>query len=158
MKTGNLTVAHKASGPIQTQEEQRLYEIILKLPSPKKEFNLTKSQKKWWYWFGKEFVKTKQISLLDLPHLQKAAFWMDARCQALEQISTLGYAGLVQTFKSKATNVTGHVTIIEKADKHLDDVSAHFGLSVKDRQKLKVQTTDTKQLSLFENLMQKLAE
>ena len=158
MKNNNLTVAHKSSGSIQTQEEKKLYDILLKLPSPKKEFNLTKSQKKWWYWFGKEFVSTRQVSLLDLTHLQKAAFWMDARCQAYNEISTLGYKGLVQKFPSGATNITGHVSVIEKSDKHLEDVSAHFGLSLKDRQKLKVEATDNKQLSLFESLVHKLAQ
>ena len=158
MKNSNLIVAHKSSGTIQTREEKKLYKILLKLPSPKKEFNLTKSQKKWWYWFGNEFIKTRQVSLLDLTHLQKAAFWMDARCLAFQEISDLGYKGLVQKFTSGATNITGHVSIIEKADKHLEDVSSHFGLSLKDRQKLKVETTDASQLSLFENLVKKLAE
>jgi len=153
-----LNVVHKADGPITTPEEKSLYDILSKLPSPKKEFNLTKSQKKWWYWFGREFIQTKQISLLDLSHLQKAAFWMDARCQAYAEINEVGYKGLVQRFPSGATNITGHVSIIEKADKNLDEVSAHFGLSLRDRQKLKTQKEDSTQLSLFETVMQKLAQ
>jgi hypothetical protein len=158
MIENKLTVAHKASGPIVTPSEKKLYEVLLKLPAPKKEMNLTASQKKWWYWFGKEFVQTRQTSLLDLTHLQKAAFWMDARCLAYSEIAELGYKGLVQKFPSGATNITGHVSIIEKADKHLEDVSSHFGLSLRDRQKLKTETTDTSQLSLFETLVQKLAQ
>ena len=154
----NLNVVHKADGPIATPDEKKLYEILLKLPSPKKEFNLTKAQRKWWYWFGKEFIQTKQISLLDLSHLQKAAFWMDARCQAYAEVTELGYKGLVQRFPSGATNITGHVSIIEKADKNLDDVSSHFGLSLRDRQKLKTTDTDNNQLSLFETVMNKLAQ
>jgi hypothetical protein len=154
----NLTIAHKADGPIVADQEKKLYDILSKLPSPKKEFNLTKSQRKWWYWFGREFISTRQLSLLDLTHLQKAAFWMDARCQAYAEISELGYKGLVQRFPSGATNITGHVSVIEKADKNLDDVSSHFGLSIRDRQKLKNQKEDTNQLSLFETVMQKLAQ
>jgi len=158
MQENKLNVVHKANGPIVTAEEKKLYDILSKLPSPKKEFNLSASQKKWWYWFGKEFIQTRQVSLLDLTHLQKAAFWMDARCQAYSEISDQGYKGLVQKFPSGATNITGHVSIIEKADKHLEDVSAHFGLSIRDRQKIKTETSDNTQLSLFENLVQKLAQ
>lgn len=135
-----MKIAHKANGQIQTKEEQKLYDILNKLPQPKKEFNLSREQRIWWYWFGREFIQTNEFSPLDLPHLQKAAFWMDARCQAYEKINELGYKGLVQTFESRATNITGHLTLVEKADKHLDDVSSHFGLSIRDRQKLKKAT------------------
>lgn len=132
-----MKIAHKASGQIQTKEEQKLYEILNKLPQPKKEFNLSRDQRIWWYWFGREFVQTNEFSTLDLAHLQKAAFWMDARSKAYEKINELGYKGLVQKFESGATNITGHLSVVEKADKHLDDVSSHFGLSIRDRQKLK---------------------
>jgi len=154
----NLKVAHKASGPIQTPEEKSLYDILKDLPAPLVNMKLSASQKKWWYWFGFEFVKTNQITQLDLPHLQKAAFWMDARSKAIYHVNKKGYAGLVQKFASGATNVTGHVSIIEKADKHLDEVSAHFGLSIRDRQKLKPQEINENQLSLFETIANKLAQ
>lgn len=158
MENRNLSVVHKSDGEIVTPEEKILYDVLKKLPSPKKQFNLSLEQRKWWYWFGREFISTKQITELDLIHLQKAAFWMDARCKAYEKINELGYAGLVQKFQSGATNVTGHISIIEKADKNLDDVSAHFGLSIRDRQKLKVENQNTGQLSLFETIAKKLAQ
>jgi len=158
MKNNNLTVAHKANGPIQTNEETSLYEVLKELPKPSPQFKLSSKQKFWWYYFGKEFLHTRQLTLLDLTHLQKAAFWMDARAQAYKEIQTQGYKGLVQKFPSEATNITGHVSIVEKADKHLDEVSAHFGLSIRDRQKLKTPDAPENQLSLFESLAQKLAQ
>ena len=137
----NLKIAHKASGPLQIDSAKKLYDVLKKLPPPSANMKLNAAQKKWWYWFGYEFVKTKKISMLDLTHLQKASFWMDARSKAIFETNKKGYkGGLVQTFTSGATNVSGHVSIIEKADKHLDEVSAHFGLSIKDRQKLSSNT------------------
>lgn len=139
------------------KEKQQLYEALEKLPRPMSQMNLNKAQKKWWYWFGYEFVKTGQFTKLDMMHLQKAAVWMDARCQAVQQIGEKGYVGgLVQYFTSGASNVSAHVSIMEKADRHLDEVSAHFGLSIKDRQKLKVEEVDDNQLSLFEQFAEKL--
>ncbi len=83
---------------------------------------------------------------------------MDARCQAYKRVSELGYDGFVQTFKNGTTNITGHISIIEKADKHLEDVSSHFGLSIRDRSKLKVERpVDNSQLNLFEQLKKTLS-
>lgn len=162
MKNTNLHIAHKASGSVagnETTEETKLYKILSELPKPDNKMKLSAAQKYWWYFFGNEFLTTKQVSKLDLIHLQKASFWMDARCQAFAEIKKKGYkGGLVQTFQSGATNVSGHVSIVEKADKHLDDVSSHFGLSIRDRQKLKVEETDQSQLSLFAQTMQALAQ
>jgi phage terminase small subunit len=138
-------------------EKEKLYEVLENLPKPMVQMKLSRSQKKWWYWFGYEFVSTKQFTKLDLTHLQKAAFWMDARCQAVEQINQKGYkGGLVQYFASGASNVSAHISILEKADKHLDEVSAHFGLSIKDRQKLKVEEIADNQLSLFEQFAERI--
>ena len=62
MKNNNLTIAHKSDGSVEeSQNEQPLYEILKKLPKPEARFKLNASQKKWWYWFGYEFIKTKQI-------------------------------------------------------------------------------------------------
>lgn len=144
----------KGDGLTKKSKDENLYEILNSLPEPDVKMKLSSTQKYWWYFFGKEFLTTKQLTKLDLIHLQSAAFWMDARCQAYFKIKAAGYEGLVQTFKSGATNVTGHVTIIEKADKRLDEISAHFGLSIKDRSKLNVEKPDDNQLSLFEQFMQ----
>jgi hypothetical protein len=148
----NLEV-HKPDGDVVTPAAAELYKVLSELPRPDVKMKLSESQKYWWYFFGYEFVSTKQISKLDLIHLQKAAFWMDARCQAYFEIKKKGYKGLVQTFEKGYTNITGHLSIVEKSDKHLDEVSAHFGLSIKDRQKLNVETKDDNQLSLFEKFM-----
>ena len=145
---------HKGDGKVKKSQEESLYQALSSLPDPDVKMKLTPQQKYWWYFFGLEFIKTKQISKLDLIHLQSAAWWMDARCQAYFEIKKKGYKGLVQTFSSGANNVTGHVSIIEKSDKRLDEISAHFGLSIKDRQKLKVEKVDENQLSLFEKFME----
>jgi phage terminase small subunit len=152
MSIKNLSV-YKSSG--EEKDNKQLYDVLAKLPDPPVQMKLSSKQKFWWYWFGSEFIETKEIAKADLIHLQKAAFWMDARCQAYYHIRKKGYRGLVQTFEKGYTNITGHVSIVEKADKHLDEVSAHFGLSIKDRQKLKVEKEDPNQLSLFEAFMNK---
>lgn len=156
-----MEIAHKNKGEIKPKEKDAeavvLYEVLKKLPKPEVSMKLNASQKKWWYWFGLEFISTDQLTKVDLMHLQQAAFWMDARCQAIKVINDKGYEGLVQTFKTKATNITGHVSILEKADKHLDSVSAHFGLSIKDRSKLKsVEGPADNQYDLFENILKEL--
>jgi len=156
-----MEIAHKNKGEIKSKEKAAeavvLYEVLKKLPKPEVSMKLNASQKKWWYWFGLEFVATKQFTKVDLMHLQQAAFWMDARCKAIAVINKKGYNGLVQTFATGATNITGHVSILEKADKHLDIVSAHFGLSIKDRSKLKsVEGPADNQYDLFENILKEL--
>jgi hypothetical protein len=142
---------------VKKEEASSLYEILKELPKPEANMKLNASQKKWWYWFGFEFLSTNQFSKVDLIHLQQAAFWMDARCKAIAEINKRGYKGLVQTFATGATNITGHVSVLEKADKNLDNVSAHFGLSIKDRNKIKaVETPVENQLSLFDKVLKEL--
>lgn len=150
----NLETIKSVSGP---EEVSALYEILKHLPKPEASMKLSAAQKKWWYWFGVEFVSTKQFSKVDLIHLQQAAFWMDARCKAIAEVNKKGYKGLVQVFEKGYTNITGHVSIIEKADKHLDGVSAHFGLSIKDRNKIKaIEGPGDNQLDLFAEVVKKL--
>lgn len=165
MKDSNLEIVHSSSGKPkkeQTAEEKQLYNVLEKLPGPKKEMNLSKDQRKWWYWFGKEFLTTKQLAQSDLMHLQDAAIWMDARSKAISKINALnakdpdGVKGWVQTFQNGANNVTGYVSILDKAAKHLDDVSAHFGLSIKDRQKIKAPTANPNQLDMFSVIAEQL--
>ena len=94
MKSKEMKVAHKNedlpnkstaenTGP----EESSLYEVLKELPKPTVDMKLTASQKKWWYWFGLEFVKTKQFTNTDLMHLQNAAVMMDARCKMIKIIN-----------------------------------------------------------------------
>ena len=137
-----------------TPEEKKLYKILSELPVPDPKFKLNARQKKWWYWFGVEFLSTRKLSKVDLVHLQELAFWMDARAQAYKKVNSLGYAGLVQEYKSGATNITGHLSVIEKADRHISDISAHFGMSIKDRIKLK-EKVDDDQPTLFDEFIKK---
>lgn len=142
-------------------QKQELYEMLKTVPAPPKRFNLSVSQKFWWYWFGYELVKTKSFAQLDQIHLQSAAYWLDAKNMMLKIINRLnrddkeGKApGLVQHFKTGSNNITAYVTIIEKAEKHLNNISEHFGLSIKDRQKLiSPKEVDPDQISLFEDFM-----
>lgn len=158
MKKSKLKVVHQKDELKSSQLEEEasvMYEVLKELPKPEGAMKLNASQKKWWYWFGYEFINTNQFTKVDLMHLQEAAFWMDARCKAIGEINKKGYAGLVQTFDKGSTNITGHVSVVEKADKHLDNVSAHFGLSIKDRKKLgAVSEGSGNQLSLFEQFAQ----
>jgi len=140
-----------------------LYKILNVLPKPLISMRLTTSQKKWWYWFGLEFIESKQFTSLDLMHLQNASISMDARCKLIKIIndknkeSKNGVEGWVQKFTSGATNVTGYQTMYEKATKQLDDVSAHFGLSIRDRKKLGVTNEESgNQMSLFDEISKAL--
>ncbi|HIP48684.1 MAG TPA: hypothetical protein EYG92_06950 [Lutibacter sp.] len=155
MKNKNMKVAHKSLGDVKTPSETPLYEILKKAPTILKRFNLTKDQKFWWRWFAVSLVKTNQFSEVDLIHLQQAAFWLSARCDAYAIINkkneTGDLKGMVQTFKGGATNITGWMSIVKDADKALDNISAHFGLSIKDRRKLgDTKSSDDGQLSLFD--------
>ncbi|AGO49119.1 phage terminase small subunit [Cellulophaga phage phi39:1] len=158
MNDSKLDVVHKGKAVELNPGDGKLYDVLKKLPSPLPSMKLNRAQKKWWVWFGVELVSSKEVSQGDLIHIQKAAFWMDARCQAYKEINDRGYnGGLVQTFKNGANNISAHVSIVEKADKHLDEVSAHFGFSILDRGKLKVNNpVDDSQLSLFEQLQDAL--
>jgi len=168
MKNKELKIAHK-SEELKTDKrtseikEDVFYQILEQLPKPEISMKLTASQRKWWYWFGYEFVKTKQVTSLDLMHLQNAAVSMDARCKLIKIInnenikSKNGVGGWVQRFSSGATNITGYQTMYEKATKQLDDVSSHFGLSIRDRKKLgAVNEGSENQLSLFEQVAKSL--
>ena len=69
------------------EEKNNLYESLKKIPAPKKEFNLTADQRKWWYWFGHEFVSTRKFVQLDLIHLHNAAVSLDERNKILKKIN-----------------------------------------------------------------------
>lgn len=151
---------YKGDGLVKKSSEDNLYEILKSLPDPDVKMKLTASQKYWWFFFGVEFLSTKQISKLDLIHLQDAAVAMDLKCKIIKVIndknkaSDNGIGGVVQKFPSGATNITGYQSALKDCIKMLDEISSHFGLSIKDRQKLKVEKADDGQLSLFEKFMQ----
>ncbi|QOD60632.1 P27 family phage terminase small subunit [Polaribacter haliotis] len=163
MNKDKMKIVHTNSENKKTEKKETevssLYGILKELPKPEPGMKLNAAQKKWWYWFGFEFVKTNHFSKVDLMHLQQAAFWMDARSKAIAEVNkSKGISGLVQKFASGATNVTGYVSVIEKADKHLDGVSAHFGLSIKDRSKIKAveDGSSSNQLSLLDEIEEML--
>lgn len=134
------------------QQKKELYKMLKALPKPSAKFHLTTSQKYWWQWFGVELVKSGNFAKLDQIHLQRAAIWLDAKNMAIEKLNkSTGIDGWIQTFNSGASNIKPEVSIIEKADKALDQISAHFGLSLKDREKMKAEPAgDPNQTSLFD--------
>lgn len=144
---------------IPEEEKSALYDILKELPKPDAKMKLTASQKYWWYWFGAEFVKTKQFTALDLMHLQDAAVAMDMKCKLVKIIndknrnSKDGVGGVVQRFPSGATNITGYQSALKDEIKILEKISAYFGLSFLDRKKLgEINNADDSQLSLFEQM------
>lgn len=146
-----------------SEQKNKIYSALEKLPRPKKEFNLTADQRKWWYWFGYEFVKTRNFSKLDLVHLQNAAISLDQRNKIILKINKLnqedpdGVAGWVQSFKNNTSNITGYQTSYDKATKQLDEISRHFGLSFSDRKKLgENNSEDPNQTSLFDEVLNKI--
>lgn len=166
MKTDKMKIAHKTESLVNESSSaetpaavSNLYDVLESLPKPETSMKLTASQKRWWYWFGYEFVKTNQFSKVDLIFLQDAAFAMDMKCKLIALInqenkkSASGVGGVVQKFASGATNITGYQSALKDQIKILNEISAHFGLSIKDRKKLGATTSvSDNQLSLFEQM------
>lgn len=165
MEAKKLDVVHKGSGKVKnlTPEQKKLYDILVKLPRPPKEFNLTSDQKKWWTWFAKEFLSTKKLVKGDLIHLQNASFSLDQRNKIIAKINKLnardpdGVAGWVQTFPNGTNNVSGYQSSYDKATKQLDSISEYFGLSFTHRQKINNPVANNSgQLSLIDQINEML--
>jgi len=156
-----MKVIHKNKNETLKEKKEELYEMLNSVPAPSSRFNLNTSQKYWWYWFGRELVKTKSFAKLDQIHLSSAAYWLDTRNLALSFINKENnkdpekpLAGVVQTFKGGSTNVSAYVSLVSKADKALNSISEHFGLSLRDRNKLmKEQKVDPDQYNLFQDFL-----
>ncbi|WP_158962581.1 P27 family phage terminase small subunit [Myroides fluvii] len=120
-----------------TGKNQQLYDVLDKLPAAMAKFNLTKDQKFWYKYFGEQLVSSNKLTKPDLVHLHRLATTIDYYIQAEAEINSRGFqGGLIQTFATGATNVSGYVTIREKMIKDMDELSKHFGFSFKDRNKL----------------------
>ena len=149
--SGNLKVVR---GDETIEVNKNLYEILQKLPAPLVKMNLSKDQVYWYKYFGQQLVDTGKLTKPDLIHLHALSRSVDYYLQSEEMINTLGYRkGLVQTFTSGASNVSGHVTLREKMLKEIESFSKHFGFSFKDRMSLNEKPTDNGQLSLWEQEM-----
>lgn len=136
------------------QVNKNLFVILTSLPAPDKKFNLTEDQKYWYKYFGKQLIESKKLTKPDLVHLHRLAKSVDYYIQAEKHIDELGYFdGLVQVFKTGATNVSAHVTLRDKMLADIDSLSSHFGFSFKDRSKLKEQTTNPGQLDIWEEYL-----
>jgi phage terminase small subunit len=152
MKNANLKVIRNDGEVVEVNKN--LYEILQKLPLPLPKMNLSSDQKFWYKHFGQMLIDSKKLTKPDLIHLHSLAKSVDYYVQAENEISKRGYiGGLVQSFASGASNVSGHVTLREKMLKEIDNASKHFGFSFKDRMKLNENSEPTVQLSLFEKEM-----
>jgi phage terminase small subunit len=165
MEANKLRVEHNGIGKVKslTPDQKKLYDILVKLPRPPKDFNLTKDQKKWWSWFAKEFLSTKKMVQGDLIHLQNAAVSLDQRNKIIAKINKKnledvdGVAGWVQEFSNGTNNVTGYQSSYDKATKQLNDISEYFGLSFAHRQKINNPAANaTGQLSLLDQINEML--
>ncbi len=156
-----MKVIHKEKGKITKEKKQELYEMLKSVPAPSSRFCLNTAQKYWWYWFGRELIKTNSFAKLDTIHLSSAAYWLDTRNIALKFINRENkknpdkpLAGVVQTFKGGSTNISAYVSLVSKADKALNNISEHFGLSLRDRNKLiSAKEVDPDQLDIFKDFM-----
>lgn len=150
MKTTNLQIV-KGDGEVK-KVNKNLYEILKKLPAPVAKMKLSADQKYWYNYFGEQLIESQKLTKPDLLHLHRLATSVDYYVQAENHIRKKGYeGGLIQTFKSGATNVSAHFTMREKALKDIDELSKHFGFSFKDRSKIQEPIKANEgQTSLFE--------
>ena len=125
------------------KQKQELYQMLDDLPKPPIQFKLNASQKFWWRWVGEILIKSNNFAQLDLIHLQRAAYWLDVRSKmvAIQNHQTKNAKpntapAYIQTFQSGAQQISVYSSLIEKADKALNEISSHFGLSIRDRNKL----------------------
>jgi hypothetical protein len=165
MEAKKMEIKHNGIGKVKplTPDQKKLYDILVKLPRPPKEFNLTKDQKKWWSWFAKEFLSTKKMVQGDLIHLQNAAVSLDQRNKIIAKINKKnlkdvdGVAGWVQEFANGTNNVTGYQSSYDKATKQLTDISIYFGLSFTHRQNIDNPAANgSGQLSLLDQINEML--
>ena len=159
-----MKVAHKNNGEIKSKENDAeaaaLYEFLEKLPKPDVKYRLNSNQKYWYNYFGQELVLTNKLTKVDLVHLVTLSVAMSIYSESVKTMNEKGYdGGVVQTFKSKAQQISPHIVVQNKQLPIIKEISAHFGFGFKDRSKLKnVKTPDSGQYSLFEEMKKQLHE
>lgn len=142
------------------QQKKELYEMLDELPKPPVQASLTETQLVWWYWVGRLLVQTGKFAELDMIHLQNAAVQLDLRNKVISEInrrneeSTSGVGGLVMVHSTGARQIDPLVSQLASINKQLDNLSAHFGLSIKDRNRLSTKTeVDPNQTDLFKEFI-----
>lgn len=104
---------------------------------PKPSFDLTESQKKFYHRYGKELQKAKKLKNRDSIALTMLAVSLDEYMQCEFKIREMGFIdGVVQVFKSGATNVSGYVSARSNAFKEVLRLSKSLGLSIRDRKEI----------------------
>lgn len=144
-----------------TQKKDRITnpengEFLDSLPSPVHD-HYNEDQIKYYQMMGNFLIETKKLKKQDLPNVEAWAIYYDQFIQATKHINLKGYeGGLVQKFKGGATNVSGHVTIQEKAFSKMLQISRIFGLSLRDRADLEsVYNSEGGQMDLFQEFLNK---
>ena len=118
-----------------------LYTPLTKLPAPIPRFKLNSDPKFYYKSFGPALIDTKKLAKVDLIHLHKLAVAVYIFQEAVKAMNEKGYdGGIIQTFSSKVQQISPHITAQEKANKVINDVSKHFGMSFKNRYDLKTIT------------------
>ena len=142
------------------KQKKELFEMLEELPKPPAQAALTESQLVWWYWVGNLLVQTGKFAELDMIHLQNAAVQLDLRNRIIKEInrqnesSSNGVGGLIQVHTTGARQIDPLASQLASINKSLDNISAHFGLSIKDRNKIKeVDHADPNQTDLFKEFM-----
>lgn len=98
-------------------------------------------------------LKEKFLSALEL-YSESMAQWEFAVSQIKKKNKDKFGSGYIQTYQSKAQNVSVEVTLKDKAEDSLIKCFKIFGLDPKSEKELK-STTDPNQLDAFEQLMAK---
>jgi phage terminase small subunit len=134
--------------------------ILSELPIPSNWMNFDEMQKHIYNKIGSGLIKTGKLAELDVMSLVILSieyykyFKLHAKIMVLEEEEAT--SGLVQVFKTGASNVTGYVSAQNLALKNIMKLSRQFGLTIRDRKEIGIME-NTGQLSMedefFNNVM-----
>jgi P27 family predicted phage terminase small subunit len=125
--------------------------IASSLPKPFRK--LTTDQRRHYNRYGKELLKAKKLKDRDSIALTKLAVAVDEYNQLQDAIEAEGlHGGIVQTFKSGATNVSGYVSARSGVFKEIQRLSKSLGLSIRDRKEID-RIGDPQQGELFDDTL-----
>jgi P27 family predicted phage terminase small subunit len=130
-----------------------LPEFIDSLPVPPTYWNCVGRVKKIYREIGEQLLQTKKLQSFDKYALLMLAEALDEYLTMTDLIQVKEKkergSGYIQTFKNGTTNVTTEQVVREKAFKRILQVSAKFGLTIRDRMALNMKTVDSGQLDIF---------
>lgn len=139
-----------------THPEQN--DALSELPLPSNWMNFDEMQKHIYYKIGNGLLKTGKLAELDIMSLSILTieyykyFKLHAKIMKLENEDAT--SGLVQVFKTGASNVTGYVSAQNLALKNIMKLSRQFGLTIRDRKEIGIMES-TGQLSMEDEFFNK---